>query len=78
MSADKELPFVVAPGCTEGDVRSYGPSMGYYVFCVCSKGQDGFFSRDTQVQHDDEGTYLVCPHCKKYRIRLTLNTKEDG
>lgn len=71
--SDKELPFVVAPGCVEGDVRHYGDALGYYVFCTCVKGRDGYFSRDTQVQHDDEGTFLVCPHCKKKRIRITRN-----
>lgn len=67
---NKELPFVVAPGCTDGDVRSYGPTLGFYVFCTCSKGQDGYFSKETEIQSDDEGTFIVCPRCKKRRIRL--------
>ena len=68
--SDKELPFVVAPGCPEGDVRDYGEPLGYYVFCVCMKGRDGYFSRDTKIQSDDEGTFLVCSCCNKRKIRL--------
>lgn len=71
MSGPEQLPYVVAPGCVEGDVRHYG-SLGFHLFCVCHRGADGFFSKEEPVQEDEGGTYIVCPYCRKRRIRIHI------